>query len=169
MNAPSATLSHARGSLARASGTLTRRSFAYASGARLRQAQMAANLHRYDEAIAHLQWVVDNSKDEGLSQLAALRMARLLYAQEKTDQALAMLDKDAGRFLPLYLELRGDILLAKGERESARTAYSEALAETDPTARRSGGFGMSRCKQQYTAMSGRRVKMPARRSAVSED
>ncbi|MEP0321242.1 alpha/beta hydrolase [Bauldia litoralis] len=34
MNAPSATLSHARGSLARASGTLTRRSFAYASGAR---------------------------------------------------------------------------------------------------------------------------------------
>lgn len=102
----------------------------YASGARLRQAQMAANQHRYDEAIGHLQWVIDNSKDRGLRQLAGLRMARLLHAQEKSDQALVLLDQNPGHFLPLYLELRGDILLATGARESARTAYAEALAET---------------------------------------
>ena len=55
------------------------------------------------------------------------------------DAALALLNvKDEGGFESEYEELRGDIYLAKGQRDEARAAYREALkhlTEGSPYAR----------------------------------
>lgn len=106
----------------------------YASAAALQLAGVAVTKDRLDEAAQRLAWVVEHSKDEGLVDLAKLRQARVLRQQNKLDEALALLAADGGSYKGLYLELRGDILLAKGDRDAARTAYTEALASTEERA-----------------------------------
>lgn len=102
----------------------------YASAAQLQAAASAVRKNQLDDAVKHLQWVREHSKDEGLQQVARLREARVLWQQEKPDQALALLSGESGAFAPLYAELRGDIQLAKGDRVAARSAYDKALAAT---------------------------------------
>lgn len=100
----------------------------YASAAALRMAAAAVDGAKLEEATSRLSWVVKNSSDAGLRQLAQLRQARVLWAQGKADEALKLLDSDAGVYAALYAELRGDILLAKGDRPAAQQAYQKALA-----------------------------------------
>lgn len=100
----------------------------YATDASLLLASKAVEDGKLDEALKHLQWVSANSKDAGMQKLAKLRAARVLWAQQKPDDALKQLDGDAGEYGHLYDELRGDIKLAKGDREGARQAYEKALA-----------------------------------------
>lgn len=79
-------------------------------------------------AQTYLQWVLDNGKDEAIKEVARLRLGRLLWAQDKNDEALAMIATgDPGTFSPLIEELRGDIYVAKGQAEQARQAYKLAL------------------------------------------
>jgi predicted negative regulator of RcsB-dependent stress response len=59
--------------------------------------------------------------------LAHLRLAQVLWQQNKPDDALKQLDADAGTYAPLYAELRGDIKLSQGDRTAARGAYQQAL------------------------------------------
>lgn len=99
----------------------------YAAAAALRMAAAAVEAGQFDEASTRLAWVTQNSSDDGLRQLAKLRQARVLWAQQKFDDALKLLDGDAGVYAPLYSELRGDILLAKGDRPGAHQAYTKAL------------------------------------------
>ena len=99
----------------------------YATDAALLAAGKAVEDAKLDEALKQLQWVVANSKDAGMQKLARLRAARVLWAQQKSDDALKQLDGDAGEYAPLYDELRGDIKLAKGDRDGARQAYEKAL------------------------------------------
>lgn len=103
----------------------------YAAVAALAAAQSAVRDGQLDAAGAHLKWVVDNGRDEGLVQVARLRHARVLLAQGKPDEALAVLNGDAGTFSSLAEELRGDIQLAKGDRKAARSAYEKALAAAE--------------------------------------
>lgn len=106
----------------------------YAPAAALRAAQVAAAEGELDQAQQRLDWVIEHADDKGLVQLAKLRRARVLHAQAQHDQALALLAGDAGTFASLYEELRGDILLAKGDRDAARSAYEKALLSADETA-----------------------------------
>lgn len=110
----------------------------YAPAAALRMASAAVEANKLDEAGARLSWIVANSGDEGLKQLARLRQARVLWAQNKGDEALKILAGDAGGYAALYEELRGDISLAKGDRSAARASYEKALqaAATDDRASR---------------------------------
>jgi predicted negative regulator of RcsB-dependent stress response len=103
----------------------------YAAIAALAAAQSAVQAGQYDAAGAHLGWVVANARDEGLAQVARLRQARVLLAQDKPDEALAALGDDPGSFASLAEELRGDIQLAKGDRKAARSAYEKALAAAE--------------------------------------
>ena len=104
----------------------------YAAAAALVAAQVAVEDASYEVAAANLAWVVENSSDEGLVQVARLRHARVLLAQDKPDEALRALEqKDAGSFTSLSEELRGDIQLAKGDRKAARSAYEKALAAAE--------------------------------------
>jgi predicted negative regulator of RcsB-dependent stress response len=66
-------------------------------------------------------------KDPQVGALARLRLARVVFAQDRNDDALAILDgARSDYFATEKLELRGDILRAKGDLEAARRAYDEA-------------------------------------------
>jgi predicted negative regulator of RcsB-dependent stress response len=99
----------------------------YAADAQLLLAQNAFQALRYDEARERLQWIKDHSKDAGLVDIARLRLARVYWEMAKYDDALAQLSGNQPAFDGLYAELRGDILLARGDRAGARAAYAAAL------------------------------------------
>lgn len=99
----------------------------YAGAAALRLAQVAVVDKDYDGALKRLDWVAAHGDEEGLKQLATLRKARVLWQQGKPDDALKLLDADAGEYASLYAELRGDIAYSKNDRDTARKAYQTAL------------------------------------------
>jgi predicted negative regulator of RcsB-dependent stress response len=83
-----------------------------------------------DYATAEKQLLVatkSNVKDEGLKQLAWLRLAYMQMAQGKHDAALASLKQvtDAA-FLPSANEAKGDVLVQKNDLAGAKTAYQAA-------------------------------------------
>jgi predicted negative regulator of RcsB-dependent stress response len=100
----------------------------YATQAALLLASHAAARQEWDDAQAKLEWARERTDDAGLKKVATLRLARVLWQRERPDDALNLLDvADDDPFAPLYHELRGDILLAKGDREGARAAYEKAI------------------------------------------
>jgi predicted negative regulator of RcsB-dependent stress response len=112
----------------------------YAAAAAFRMAAVAVEAGDLQQAGARLDWVIQRSDDEGLRQLAQLRKARVLWTQDQADAALKLLDGKPGVYGALYEELRGDILLARGERAGAHKAYEKALtlaAEDDRAIRES--------------------------------
>ena len=99
----------------------------YAHFAALYQAKFAAEAQDWAAAEQVLQSVVDGADDPLLVVQAKIRLARVAQAQAKHDAALALLQIDEpGAYGAMIAELRGDILLARGERDAARTAYLEA-------------------------------------------
>ena len=79
-------------------------------------------------AAEQLRSVVDGNADEPLKQVARLRLARVLWAQDQTEEALAELDAGgSGEFVSLFEELRGDIMLTQGDRAAARQAYQKVI------------------------------------------
>lgn len=109
---------------------------AYAQQGRLLLAKAHVDADKIDAALPLLQAVIDKSKDKELAQVARLRSARLLIQQGKHDEALELLDvESAGAFAAPVREIRGDALLAKGDRDGARAEYAAALtAQTDALA-----------------------------------
>ncbi|HWJ07418.1 MAG TPA: tetratricopeptide repeat protein [Steroidobacteraceae bacterium] len=106
---------------------------AYADQADLALARALVDQRKYDDAAKRLRTVADGSRDPQLRQVALTRLARVLAEQGKHDEALALLDvAKAGAFAPVYHEIRGDILSAKGDAAAARKEYETALA-TDNT------------------------------------
>lgn len=99
----------------------------YATSAALRLAALAVDAAKFDEAASRLNWVLSHGKEDPLKPVARLRLARVLWAQNKNDEALKTLDGDAGDYAALFEELRGDLQLAKGDRAAARAAYEKAL------------------------------------------
>jgi predicted negative regulator of RcsB-dependent stress response len=51
----------------------------------------------------------------------------VLLAQGKHDEALKIIPSDSGSFKSAFDEVKGDIYLAKGDKEAAKLAYSQAL------------------------------------------
>jgi predicted negative regulator of RcsB-dependent stress response len=79
-------------------------------------------------SIAELQAVVDETEDDGMKNIARLRLARVLAYDEQFDRALEVLDvPDSGEFGPRFSEVRGDIQAARGNPEAAISAYTDAL------------------------------------------
>jgi predicted negative regulator of RcsB-dependent stress response len=104
----------------------------YADQADLAVARAAAEKGELDEAARRLRLVSDASKDPELRLVARTRLARVLVAQGKHDEALALLDPaQSGAFAAYVRELRGDAYQAKGDADAARREYDAALAATD--------------------------------------
>lgn len=81
-----------------------------------------------DRAIEALRGVLDSSPDENIAMIARLRLARVLAWREQHDEALALLSvDDPGPFAARMAEIRGDVLLAGGDEDGARAAYTAAL------------------------------------------
>jgi predicted negative regulator of RcsB-dependent stress response len=85
-----------------------------------------------DGAKNNLSWVVANSKEDELKNIARLRLASVLMDQKQYDAALAALDgKHHEAFAGLFLDARGDVFKLQGKFADAKTAYEEALKKLD--------------------------------------
>jgi predicted negative regulator of RcsB-dependent stress response len=77
----------------------------------------------------HLEWAMQNATEISVQHSARLRLGRLLLDQGDTEAALALAHvKETDGFASEYEELKGDGLLAKGDRPAARRAYQAAIA-----------------------------------------
>jgi predicted negative regulator of RcsB-dependent stress response len=94
-------------------------------------ARVQVDANELDKAAASLRFVMDNAKDDETKMIARLRLARVLSAQGKHDDALALLTvADAGEFAQRIADTRGDVLLAKGDRDAALREYLAARTGT---------------------------------------
>lgn len=101
----------------------------YAQYASLLLARVAVDSGRLDEAAAELRKVLDKPVDATMGEVARQRLARVLAAQDKGEEALALLAGDAApAFVAGREELRGDLLVKLGRAGEARTAYEKARA-----------------------------------------
>lgn len=101
----------------------------YAALASLSLAQQAVDQGDLDGAAAHLRWVMDNAKVGEVRILAQVRLARVLIAQGRADDALQQLATiGGGTYTVVVEEVRGDAHLAQGRRADALKAYQAALS-----------------------------------------
>ena len=101
----------------------------YASLGTLIAARVQVEANELDKAAASLKSVMDNAKDDELRMVARLRLARVQSALGKHDEALATLKvENPGEFAPRIADARGDVLLAKGDRDGALREYIAARA-----------------------------------------
>lgn len=85
-------------------------------------------------AKSQLQWALDNAKQPSVQHEARLRLARILLSEGSGGEALTLLKGvAAGSFEAAYEELTGDIHVAGGDTEAARSAYARALDLMEPT------------------------------------
>jgi predicted negative regulator of RcsB-dependent stress response len=104
----------------------------YAGLAALLSAKAQAEGGDVKSAQAQLAWAADNARDDGVRDLARLRLAALLLDDKAYDEALKRLAVDpAPALAPRFDEMRGDVLAAQGKEAEARTAYVTALARAD--------------------------------------
>lgn len=101
----------------------------YAQYGSLFVAKVAVESGKLDDAAAELKAIVDKPADPTLGELARQRLARVLAAQGKVDDALKLLEGDATKaFLASREELKGDLLVRLGRADDAHAAYEKAKA-----------------------------------------
>ncbi len=104
----------------------------YAPRAALWGAQVNEQGKDAARAKTQLQWVIDHAKEDGLKDVARLRLAAVLLDEKKYDDALMLLKAGhAASFDGLYADLRGDVLSAQGKKDEARSAYNLAYEKID--------------------------------------
>lgn len=80
-----------------------------------------------DGARAALSWVAEKSSDESYQAVARLRLAALDLEAKAYDQALKTLEAPLPKaFEPLAADRRGDVYLAQGKADEAKTQYQNA-------------------------------------------
>jgi predicted negative regulator of RcsB-dependent stress response len=105
----------------------------YAVQADLMAARVAVQNNQLADAAKRLRHVLDTTqKDTEMQLLVRLRLARVLLGQNQPDEALKLIDGvQTGAFASRFAEVRGDALLAKGDRAGALQAYRSARAGAD--------------------------------------
>ena len=79
-----------------------------------------------------LEWVMESGIDEHRG-VARLRLAGVLLQEKKYAEALKVLDANKDEsFAPLAADMRGDIMLAQGRMDEARSAYKVAVEKAGP-------------------------------------
>jgi len=79
-------------------------------------------------AVAQYQFALRHARDEGMRQMARLRVATLLFEDNQLDAATKMLEAPfEPAFQGLAAQLKGDLLVAQGKTDEARQAYTLAL------------------------------------------
>ena len=102
---------------------------AYAQFGGLCVAKVAVDNGKLDDAATELQVIVAKPANLTLGEVARQRLAQVLAAQGKLDDALKLLEGDSDKaFLASREELKGDLLVQKGRTEDARAAYEKAKA-----------------------------------------
>lgn len=86
-----------------------------------------------EAAVESLEWALEKSgEQQALTLVVRSRLARAQFDAGQYDEALATIDgaADADSFSAIFSELRGDILLAQGDRDGARDAYLAAREQS---------------------------------------
>ena len=79
-------------------------------------------------ARAQYEFALEHSADDGIRQLARLRLAALLFEEKNSAGAMKLLEEPfAPAFQGLAAQLKGDLLAAQGKGAEARVAYQLAL------------------------------------------
>ncbi|MGN1357399.1 MAG: YfgM family protein [Succinivibrionaceae bacterium] len=100
----------------------------YADMAALNLAALTVERKSDYASAARLLAIAAESKDSAVSGVAVLRLARVLAAQEKYDDAIRKLDGVSSTiYRPAALEIKGDILLSQGKKKEAFAAYQSAF------------------------------------------
>lgn len=96
----------------------------------LQMARVSVNEGKLDEAAALLRGALAQTDDPSLQQIARLRLARLLLAQNQLDQLEGVLN-EAGddAFRGEFNALRGDLAMRRNQLDEARAAYRAAIDE----------------------------------------
>ena len=109
----------------------------FAGAALTQQAGLLAARVQYDKglvdaALASLGWVAEHAAEDEYRAVARLRLAGVLLDAKQYDAALKALDAaKAKEFAALVADRRGDVLLAQGKKDEARTAYQAAYKAMD--------------------------------------
>lgn len=104
----------------------------YAVNAALLLARMHTEQNNLPAAEEQLRWALENARPPEIAHVARLRLARVMNALDRSDEALATLEGvDPQGYASSYAELRGDILSKSGDTAGARSAYLQALDEMD--------------------------------------
>lgn len=103
----------------------------YAHNAALFLARLAVEEGNLEQAATELKWVLDNKPAAATEQVARLRLARVLIANNQLDEAEKLLANPAAAFKSEYAEVQGDIFSARGDVNAARASYEQALADND--------------------------------------
>ena len=102
----------------------------YAIFGAMYKAKYAAQINKWEEAESELRWVLDQKPDEPLLLQAKVRLAHVLLAQKRYEDAQKVLaGSELGSYAALIAETRGDILLAQGDKSGALAAYEQAKSE----------------------------------------
>jgi len=107
----------------------------YARFGALLLASVYVEQENYSQAQVELQWVLDNqelgfmkSAEQEVFLIARVRLARVLIAQERAQEALNLLaEVDPGTMAATYAEVQGDAYAQLGQVEQARAAYERAI------------------------------------------
>lgn len=102
----------------------------YGDMAALMSSREAVIEKNYPQAKRHLQWVLDHSKNASLREIARLRFARILLAEQNPLKALQVLKKIEDKHFNGFIhEVEGDAYLAQQNVTKARQSYHQALLE----------------------------------------
>jgi predicted negative regulator of RcsB-dependent stress response len=102
----------------------------YASFAAMLLAKDAVAENKLDDAHKQLTWVIENSKQEDLRELARLRAARILIAENKPQEAITLLQHGKkSMYAAAKQEIIGDAIAAQ-QKPDAIAHYRKALDET---------------------------------------
>lgn len=104
----------------------------YAPLAALAAAKFAIDQNNADAAVEHLEWAIRHAQQPEVAITAKLRLSRLMLAQAKFDKAESLLREEYPEaYTAAVEELRGDLMVAKGNPETARQAYERALTASE--------------------------------------
>jgi predicted negative regulator of RcsB-dependent stress response len=105
---------------------------AFAEQGGLAAAKVQFDRGQLDAAKVSLAWVADNAIEDEVRTVARLRLAGLLLQGKQYDEAIKQLDAaKATGFEALVADRRGDVLMAQGRRDEARSAYQAAWKAMD--------------------------------------
>ena len=104
----------------------------YAGLTALILARISFDSNDKDRAKQELAWAMDNAREEGVRQVARIRLGRMLLAENKLEDASNLLTAGPGvGFEFEHYELVADILKKKGDLTGARSAYQKALSKAN--------------------------------------
>ena len=104
----------------------------FAEQGALLAAKLQYDKGQLDNAKATLGWLADNAGEDEYRTIARLRLAAVLMDSKQYDEALKQLaGATAPSFAALVADRRGDVLLAQGKKDEAKSAYQAAYKAFD--------------------------------------